>query len=1255
VLFYILLNSKQNKAQNWNCAGSCWSMPGGDLNGKMPWLCSPCTCGYGQKMVSGADGGCYSCPSIPNAVPLPTQLTDCTNTSQYTCAQGFYDEGDDLSCVPCIPITETPYCPYGFAITYCLTSAMASELCVPCTNPIPNTTSQWYGPQKQIPSCVDNIYDGSCALFLTPSWGHHTCEIYCNVGYVNVNTDLSGPPKCQPCTQICDLGTYCSGVSNQNKETRCIPCSSITNQQLPLHAEWMQGCSWECSHGYYLDSTNLLTCRPCPQGQICISSNQVFLGCSGTSMGHCTDTNVHCTPPETFLYYEVYSAEAVCKPCTTPTLGSTFIAVSCSDRADTQILPCSLQCPEGFFQVTGCNLTADITCKTCTSHSGAALLMVSPCNSTQDAQFKDCPEHLSCDGSELAIPCQYPKLAQYGRCICPPATREGKDGKCYALECRQGWYPNATIDNCSYCGEWGGGLTLHGVLGLEACICAPGYFIERLPSLGQINCWPCGDLLCAPGIQEQTPCMGLETLEPECICSVPPGTKVLDPDRCTFACQDGFDVSPDALTMAPNYWDAAFVTMPSQSSYILQLNASLAITGVIIVSTDMTLISTDTNTLFLVHNGKLFEMDVQSMVIQSFRKQMLSLTLCRDIIENRFWVGFSYTALQCGNSFHSVSVCSTVELIELRSGTCSRLKYLCYWANKQDCDSLQICPYLLDGFWGNTMQAGFTTGSILKMAMDYHDSSTQQLFLLLSTGHLYTYVITYYAPMTPNVQRLNDPLVMYTANNYLSNTQDYALAVVGGTVFLPGYTMGPASTFIAPLSTTWLSALGDHALIMDSILQVDIWNGVNVSMGTSKSSTIVVYDYGTWVQANTSNHVIVMSEGTGIIECPIDTVFYNEMGNSGCVSMQCVRLKDACGDFSVRILGKNYCMCQAGYYRVDSSGSSTCQQCPENHYCTGDGVLSCPGNSYSQPGSVDISQCMCNPGYYYIQGFCLSCPPSFWCYGDSLQPIQCTNSDYSTTLGERSASPLDCICVSRTHGFTCQPCNDNELCYMDTSLTAVALKVLGNGPINSPDILQNTCLHSTQTNLYNIPGPPLKADSYSWGWVVATVAPMAQVQNLSVCMQAYGFQPSEPVSQFTAPRTALGVYYNQECDLQNEEWPGTDTSGNCVCIAGYSYSQDPKTGLMVCVPCLNGTFRARWTPDKCIPCKSNNSYAPWMAMSHCICLDGFYNSSDNGCQPISTFKPSGMPWMYSPPLIITLSILLGILCVLCSIGWSFVL
>ena len=1179
----------------------------------IPWACPKCGMGYGD--ANGTEGF-YTCGALfANMVPKPQPIADCADRSQFMCQKGYYAQ--DTRCLACSG--ASPICSYGYYYERCQRSATGA--CLACANFLPNATSQRYGPQAPVPECPNNVYDGTCALFLTPSWDSYACLIYCNVGYTNVQSSTLAPvPDCRPCEEVCGLGYYCPDVTAQFHA--CVACDALdARQKLPANAQWLSDCQWRCRDGYYkaVDGTS---CAACPTDQLCLQGDSFqFMGCMGDSPGKCTPADARaCVAGVSFLHFEVYWASPVCQPCAVATPHVTYQTAACTQHYNTQLAPCTTTgCPKGKYQVAPCTLTSDIQCWACTVGQPGQL-MASYCGATYDARFVQCPEGSACDGSMWVLTCAPPLIALKGVCVCPPATQLVQ-GRCTPIPCDlQGWYPNATLDGCSPCpGGDAQVRTLPGVMGLSACGCAAGYFMEWTPD-GLLRCWPCGDMVCTAGLQLQSPCPGDSALEPDCLCSVPPGARVLDPDRCTFECGEGMERTAGANMQPGGLWGGSAWAglLPAG---LAQAQAVDGVQGLALIGPDM----------LVLHNGSQLAVEYQNavywvdngMLIQGNRRMLVegSMRVCQDARLNRFWVGFTYAPLVsntgtviCGLAeYPEQQTCTTVELVEVGVGNCG----CSFW---QDCAPVPLCiTPLYTGVWGNTMQAGFVEGPIRDMAMDLGASV---LYMLLGSGWVVRYEVHYYTPSTTD--RLPDPIVNVSQ---LGPTVPASIAVVGSTLFMPGRSLG-GSRYAPPADAEGLYAIGDHVLGSTGGLQADIWNGVTAA--SAVQGRVVGFAYGRWAIFNGTH--LVQRAG---MSCAQDLMLVLE----NCVPMQCVRVADACGLHTARAQGSSTCGCIPGFFAGDAGG---CVPCTANSYCTGGRAISCGPNAISPPGASEVAQCSCQSGYYPFQqgGLCLGCPIGFWCLGGRTLPIPCM--DRATTLTQGSNTPLDCYCMERTKGITCLLCDASELCLpMPTRPLWEALKLVGwsTGVLHIAD-----CVPQEEGSVYVIPGPPIQDPSqfyYSWGWVVTMK--VGTVGNLSGCMLAQGLYSTEPSSVFSPKQQAYGVMYSSPCAL-NSEWPGVGLT--CMCIAGYA----TRSSSGVCLPCPNGTIRASRSPDACVPCSANNTHAPWLGMSHCVCLPGFYLDvqSDECLQVQSGFYL--YEWLSSPLTAIALTIASGVLCILGSLA-----
>lgn len=1265
----------------------CWTLPDtyDSLMVAHMWDCEKCGSGYSHFMAEEGYVACYA-PKGSHLVAIPTELPGCSSSSfsppYFVCDVGYYYSSASDECLPCLAQSLVTPCSAGYYHERCQTPTDTS-VCKPCSRPaLPNSTSYSYGPQRMLPECVPGLKrypeDESCALFLTPSWDHYECELYCNVGYTNVNPLAGQTPDCQPCMDVCGLGFACSHISADYRQ--CTPCIDLNGgHPLPSNARWLPTCAWECVEGYYGDG---LSCKPCLTNQACFNPLERFMGCAGESQGRCTPVNfTACEPNRTFLYYEVYSPHATCAPCAQPVLNASYMVSPCTQLHDTVLRPCSPRCAQpGHFITRECTLTSDVQCQPCT-RGAMGQLMIEACGPRSDARFAPCPAGGACDGSATVLPCPVPKIPNQGLCICPPATRGSS--VCLPLQCPDGWYPDASIDACSPCSSDPDSLplllTLPMRMGLDACACASGYFIQRNATTTGVECWPCGDLMCTPGLQAQWPSCSHagQDVEPQCQCQLPQGTRLLDQDTCAFECAPDFDVSPLGANMTPGWWSLPFEPWLPEAEKEEQ--------EAVLIAPDLAVLSQSATLVFVMVRQTLQVMhalNASDMLMQGTRERLIPSSANddthllqlwaspEDAAEDRFWVGFSFETMVCGETVSILAsiTCSTVELLQVfREGSCAALGRPCFWVDQRDCVAVPVCPSLLaTGIWGKTMQAGFTTGLIQDMT-----GGTDTLYLLLSTGCVHAYPVYFYAPETSQAARTDDTLQNTSlCSSGSSSTRTRTLAYVGGTLFLPGHSQGPAQNlFVPPLDavslttltpTRWLLMRTSSALV---VFLVDVWNGVSwpvsVSLLAFHSASLSTLWSASSSSSSAGNGSLLQLLSTPsplalLLACPLDTLRFQF--HDRCTPMQCVKTRNACGNHSLRVVGSTSCVCLPGYYDRQAG----CRLCPANAYCPGLEVampVECGANAVSAPGATSPSDCLCKAGHYPLEpAVCLPCPMGFWCLGGRTLPIPCMNS--GTTFSSGSTSPLECVCPPRSYGLLCTPCAEDELCLLVASQAQPqwsAIRILGWGPAT---LRINDCaLLLKAAAVYSIPGPtPMQNLSSSsgtvpWGWMLAVLLIDSTAPSivLGKCLTAQGLVLSEPIATVAGPQTHRTFSKKQHCSM-NEEWSGDEVNQACTCIAGYVLQRSSVSGFQRCMPCLNGSIRVRRAPPAiCTPCEDNNSHAPWMAMSHCVCMDGYYfdiEASQPRCMPLPLSFVAMHPWLASPAAMISLSVVSGLLCLL---------
>jgi hypothetical protein len=136
-----------------------------------------------------------------------------------------------------------------------------------------------------------------------------------------------------------------------------------------------------------------------------------------------------------------------------------------------------------------------------------------------------------------------------------------------------------------------------------------------------------------------------------------------------------------------------------------------------------------------------------------------------------------------------------------------------------------------------------------------------------------------------------------------------------------------------------------------------------------------------------------------------------------------------CRPFSLALpgaTGQQQCMCEAGYYSLNTTGS--CNKCPPGSFCPGGlALVQCPANATSAGGAHSEHWCFCNLGFWrgcsrtntgaFINNTgqpcvidwtapCRQCRANDICFNDTL--LHCPEHSVS---GPGSSEPSHCQCV----------------------------------------------------------------------------------------------------------------------------------------------------------------------------------------------------------------------------------------------------
>lgn len=1315
VCCFIILSLCWVHATKWPCPGgqTCITIP--DF-WRMPPLVRPeflqmwdsdcqeiCAIGYGVvPLHDNLNQQCILLDALKeNKTWIPTQLWSCdVDTDNFVCRENFYFSENSQTCVECSLVKHK--CAIGFYYERCQKGEL---VCHPCSNPIPNASSQIYGEYTgHVPSCttlhpserfsMDARGIPSCIPFLTPWWDEYKCPLHCQYNYINIGAPGSG--ECVPCyeKQRCPPGQRCGGLEAVD-DRKCYSCGELPgpNQQWLPNTDVFTSCRFGCADGFYDDDkTEIVHCVACHESQSCVDDYKVYFGCHGESRGSCRPPTEPCVQGETFLYYRTSSVFTECRNCSRPVLGITFEVSACDVTQNSDVQPCSKTCPVGSFKTHDCSLDADIQCQQCSNplEKKGLLMVEGGCNGEKDYTFVSCPDGYACDGSTIPKKCAHPKRAVAGLCVCPPNTVL-RDGNCAMVQCASGFYPHPDTGDCMPCSpNPQHTITLDALWGKEACACEPGYFIQKLNhSSWAIRCWPCGDLTCLPETEYQTPCSGGSTEEPSCQCKAPPG--VSSSNECQITgCESGLRQSPAFSSFASGkaqLWNSSFwVTdqkMESKDHETLLASDSAEISSVALIDQNTVVYIVNRVSLRIVsrpnatapwQRGTI----ENSLFIRGNRAlashALVDMSVCRDSVRMRFWVSFVMLTTACGDFSgmnNELRTCSNFELIEIKSRP------------EPGCVTIigtSLCAENMFLIWGKTISEGIPLLRIFSMTLNFVAANGGEYHLYMAMGlegsngatEMYVYRVHYHAANTPFKDRIDDGILPFST---LSATSDLSHLVwienhffgLGGGL-LTHLTVRGTNNKIAGVGRilkhferiplTCITKGGDKALLLGlsagteaRVYEADLWNGWVLQRVSQQRSPIFLLAsnevmLSVYKVRNATLALWVYGQST----CPMDQL----ATNGRCTIQPCLLLDGACGPHSIRHVGQRLCSCLPGYYLP--TGQNRCQICPADHFCSADrdGPVKCMNNALSITGASSSLQCNCAKGFYMQEDLCVQCPMGYWCMGKNYPPVQCGGG--STTQYMGISSPVACGCQARTYDLDCKPCASSDLCLllgMDKQPKIAAVYLRGSGPLDAELFLNRSCLTWGLSIVYQIPlSLSVMASVVQgkiWTWVVVTEPLPNQadesglVQNISSCLLARNFSLDEAFV-YTPVVSTLNVKRSVPCSL-NYEWSGDVRTQECICIGGYETAKD-KNLFDFCSPCKVGTMRARMSPKKCTACADNNSHAPWLGMDHCVCKNGFFmDPVTKACVTISPAFPS-YTVISSPFLVIPLSLGLVLLCML---------
>ena len=289
-----------------------------------------------------------------------------------------------------------------------------------------------------------------------------------------------------------------------------------------------------------------------------------------------------------------------------------------------------------------------------------------------------------------------------------------------------------------------------------------------------------------------------------------------------------------------------------------------------------------------------------------------------------------------------------------------------------------------------------------------------------------------------------------------------------------------------------------------------------------------------------------------------------------------------------------------------SYGLFTCDLCLPGTFCFNNALSDCPSNSMSASGSDNITDCICNEGFYGVGHGCVECPVNTYCLG--LANEQSSDCPVFMSSPAQSTSITDCVCnagYTGPNGGTC------VACVAGTYKSNIGSEKCVNCSVNTYSVLEA----STDSN--NCVACPAN-------FISATGS-----DDLEDCISAPGFfSPSSstdsifecPLGTYQ-PNAGMTVCFNCSAETYNDKTnsvsvgnclacpansvvintPGVDIT-DCLCNAGYTGGAGET-----CLPCVAGTYKTNIGTQPCTFC-AQHTYSTVTAMSEDSCVDCPSNS-----------------------------------------------
>ena len=328
------------------------------------------------------------------------------------------------------------------------------------------------------------------------------------------------------------------------------------------------------------------------------------------------------------------------------------------------------------------------------------------------------------------------------------------------------------------------------------------------------------------------------------------------------------------------------------------------------------------------------------------------------------------------------------------------------------------------------------------------------------------------------------------------------------------------------------------------------------------------------------------------------------------------------------------CVCVLGYALMEAG---VCSPCPANSFGLGQpgtwaalrgsaGCAPCLQNSFSEEGSDEGLDCLCNPGFEFAginlpnkETICSACPLGKY----TEAPVQpghqqtckiCPQNSMTTTVAAKNIDA--CVCVPGHHlvqtsldASSCQPCPVDS--FKDTAGNGACNQCPVNAVAPAGSVFPGACqcLPGFSRGSQSEPGQALPCESCAEGKYKTDLGdqecsecpekssspPASTALTACVCTPGLSGPPGGPCS----PCQADTYLFNSMCILcpqdTESESGSTDVFG-CKCRPGFS---GPPGGP--CVPCGVGLYRGR-TDLECLQCPEQTQTTTSIAQSVAECM-----------------------------------------------------